>query len=188
MPFHSEGLGILEFMRTTIHTKPYFLAALIAAGIGVAILVLITTQSNGPAAPGSGLAPATDLRDPREIRGATWRWDSTRTGETATIIPDRPEAFTLTFGADGRVIGRTDCNGFSGTYTVAGDQLTFGPFAMTKMYCEGSQETDFVTALEGTSNILLQSGADGNQTLVLTNAAGVTRLVQQQFPTRTSRN
>ena len=43
--------------------------------------------------------------------------------------------------------GTTDCNNFSGSYKVDGNQLTFGEFAATMMYCEGSQESDFLKSL-----------------------------------------
>jgi heat shock protein HslJ len=42
---------------------------------------------------------------------------------------------TLQLGADGRVSGRGGCNGYGGSYTLAGDALTFGPLAATKMAC-----------------------------------------------------
>ena len=49
---------------------------------------------------------------------------------------------------DGRVQGTTDCNGFSGAYTTDGHKIQFDDkMAMTRMYCEGSQEAEFVKML-----------------------------------------
>ena len=42
---------------------------------------------------------------------------------------------TLAFDAKGRVSGRAPCNGFGGSYTLRGDELTFGELALTRMAC-----------------------------------------------------
>jgi heat shock protein HslJ len=42
---------------------------------------------------------------------------------------------TLQLGADGRASGRGGCNGYGGSYTLAGEALHFGPLAATKMAC-----------------------------------------------------
>jgi heat shock protein HslJ len=42
---------------------------------------------------------------------------------------------TLQLGADGRASGRGGCNGYGGAYTLAGDALSFGPLAATRMAC-----------------------------------------------------
>jgi heat shock protein HslJ len=77
----------------------------------------------------------------------TWTWVETAYNNDTVVQPNEQEAFTLTF-ADGRVRGTTDCNGFGGAYTVDGHKIQFDDkMAMTKMYCEGSQETEFVKML-----------------------------------------
>jgi heat shock protein HslJ len=80
----------------------------------------------------------------------TWTWVETAYNNDTVKrpnVPNEKEAFTLTF-ADGRVQGTTDCNGFSGAYTTDGHKIRFDDkMAMTKMYCEGSQETEFVKML-----------------------------------------
>ena len=35
-----------------------------------------------------------------------------------------------------RITGKTDCNTFSGNYTINENEVTFLPFISTKMYCE----------------------------------------------------
>lgn len=42
---------------------------------------------------------------------------------------------TLEFLADGTVKGNGGCNQFTGTYTLAGNKLRFGPIASTKKTC-----------------------------------------------------
>ena len=77
----------------------------------------------------------------------TWTWVETTYNNDMIVQPIQPEAFTLTF-AEGRVQGATDCNHFSGAYTADDRKIQFDDkMAMTKMYCEGSQETEFVKML-----------------------------------------
>lgn len=80
--------------------------------------------------------------DPKALIG-TWVWNKT-TITSGAVLPNKPGVFAVTFTADGRVSGKTDCNGFGGEYTVGSDGIIkFGPFMSTLMYCEGSQENVF---------------------------------------------
>jgi len=76
----------------------------------------------------------------------------TQNDKGQNITPNKSDAFTLTFKEDGMVYGTTDCNNFSGSYTIDGENLTFGPMASTKMFCEGSQETIFMQMLGRTAS------------------------------------
>ena len=77
----------------------------------------------------------------------TWTWTATTINaetEEATATQPTSDAFTITFGAHGSINGTTDCNNYFGLYKQStGNELLFGPFGSTKMYCEGSQENDF---------------------------------------------
>jgi heat shock protein HslJ len=81
-----------------------------------------------------------------ELRDTTWVWFETQMSDGAVISPNRKkvQAFTLTFGKDGKLSGTTDCNSFFGTYSADQGALTLGPLGMTEMYCEDSQEQEFV--------------------------------------------
>jgi putative lipoprotein len=47
---------------------------------------------------------------------------------------------TLRLDPEGsRASGFAGCNRFSGSYTLTGEQVKFGPMAATKMYCEQAQ-------------------------------------------------
>lgn len=86
--------------------------------------------------------------DPAKLQGGEWIVeDINRTG----VIDN--SRLTLTFGEDGRVSGSTNCNGFSGTYTVDGSKLTLGALAMTRRAClaeaVSQQERKYMNALEG---------------------------------------
>ena len=61
----------------------------------------------------------------------------------------------------------TGCNTGSGSYTVAGDQITFGPLAMTLIACEGitnDVEQAQLAVLTGTATATVTDGV-----LTLTN-------------------
>lgn len=85
--------------------------------------------------------------DPTLLIG-TWMWQKTTMKDGSVTTPKKPGVFALTFAADGKVSGKTDCNGFGGEYRVGSDGiLTFGPFMSTQMYCEGSQEAQYSAVL-----------------------------------------
>ena len=60
--------------------------------------------------------------------------------EQPTITIDDPAKYSVTFGADGRAAFQVDCNRGNGSWTAAAaasdsGSLTFGPIALTKMFC-----------------------------------------------------
>lgn len=80
----------------------------------------------------------------------TWSWVRALYNDGRVITPKKPEKFTITFSKDGKFRATTDCNSMSGSYTATKNTISFGAMAMTKMYCEGSQESDFSTLLGNT--------------------------------------
>ncbi len=76
-----------------------------------------------------------------------WTWIKTEMNDGKVTTPKKPEAFSLTFGKDGKVSISTDCNSMGGSYKDNGGELTFSNMYSTKMYCEGSQEQDFAKSL-----------------------------------------
>jgi heat shock protein HslJ len=84
--------------------------------------------------------------------------------------PNRADAFSLTFTADGKVSGTTDCNNFSGTYSLEGDRLAFGSLMSTLMFCDGSQETEYTSSLAHAERILFNK--NGDLTVVLGDGRG----------------
>jgi heat shock protein HslJ len=60
-------------------------------------------------------------------------------------------AATLEFPAEGQVAGSASCNRFGGPVTIAGDSITFGPQAVTRMACPEpvmGQESAYLEALQ----------------------------------------
>ncbi len=69
------------------------------------------------------------------------------TNGSGEVTPKDPKQFSLTFEKGGRMSATTDCNNVGGTYSVSGNLLTFGQMNSTLMYCEDSQEAEFVNEL-----------------------------------------
>lgn len=65
---------------------------------------------------------------------------------------------TLIFGDNGRVSGYTICNSYSGPYSEAGDQVTFGPLVTTRRACTNpefvAQERLFLQVMDGATTVM----------------------------------
>jgi len=143
---------------------------IIIAFIAIIIIIVAIVQFTKPvttSAPNSKLPEGSvPAGDPALLVGPTWVWEKTIMATSTPFTPNKVGVFTLTFTADGRASGTTDCNGVSGTYTVGSDGIiTFGPLAMTKMFCEGSEEAVFADGISSVKSYML--GADGSLTLAL---------------------
>lgn len=64
----------------------------------------------------------------------------------------RPATLLLT-DISGRASGFAGCNQFSGTYTLSGTSLSFGPLALTRMACADGDDLErrYTMALEQTT-------------------------------------
>jgi heat shock protein HslJ len=82
-----------------------------------------------------------------DLAGTSWQWIKTSMNDESVIKAENPEAFVLTFAEDGNASSKTDCNSINSTYTTNQGELIFGPLAMTKMFCEGSQESVYAKGL-----------------------------------------
>jgi heat shock protein HslJ len=101
-----------------------------------------------------------------ELTGTTWTLDSLIQGDAASTVP-KGVTSTVTFTAQGSVQVSPGCNSGGGPYTVEGDQVTFGPIALTQMACEGPAsdvEAAVIQVMDGTATFQL----DGSS-LTLTN-------------------
>lgn len=106
----------------------------------------------------------------------------TAIGGTPTVGERLP---TLNFRKDGNAGGFGSCNSYGGSFTQAGDKVTFGDIVSTMMGCVdqriGQQEGRLYAALKGTATLsageqgaVILTGEDGTQ-LTLT-PAGMTSL------------
>ena len=89
--------------------------------------------------------------------------------------------FVITFTSDGKVSGQSGCNTYSGSYTVNGQAIVFGPLAATKKACAAplmTVETAYLTALQLVNawqindGTLTLSGPGGRPILTYTNNQG----------------
>ncbi len=80
-----------------------------------------------------------------------WTWISALYNDERIITPKRKDAFTLTFRTDGTFSASTDCNGVGGKYVTDKEKITFSEMMSTKMFCEGSQESEFTKMLENST-------------------------------------
>ena len=102
----------------------------------VAPLVELVRVRKAPAGTPSGAA---------WLVGTTWRLEDLP--GTAVLDSAAP---TLEFPAEGQAAGNGSCNRFTGPIAVAGDSVTFGPLAVTRMACAEavmSQEGAYLEAL-----------------------------------------
>lgn len=76
----------------------------------------------------------------------TWQWINASYNDGRMLVP-KQDVFTLTFKKDGTFSARTDCNGVGGVYRIQKNMISFHDMVSTLMYCEGSQEQDFITLL-----------------------------------------
>ena len=85
-----------------------------------------------------------------------WNWVHTLYGNGTTVTPKMPR-FALTFKSDKTFSATTDCNGVGGEYSLSGNKITFSNMISTMMYCDGSQEQDFVTLLNQVQSYMFTS-------------------------------
>ncbi len=87
----------------------------------------------------------------------TWNWISTTYSDGKSVKPKAENKFTLTLKSDKTFSATTDCNSVGGEYTVTGNKLVFSRMLSTMMFCEGSQEQDFVKMLGGIDSFMFTS-------------------------------
>lgn len=79
----------------------------------------------------------------------------------ATVEPGEGQELHMTLRGDDQVGGYAGCNQFTGSFTVTGDGLSFGPIASTRRMCADAmpQEDAFLQALENAHRFAI-SGED----------------------------
>ena len=60
---------------------------------------------------------------------------------------------SLNFSDNGKLFGSTGCNNFTGSYKLDGTKLSLDPGAMTKMFCPGDTEQDFLKAINQVTSL-----------------------------------
>jgi len=95
---------------------------------------------------------------PQELLNGT-SWQLGKIGEQPVLEGTQP---TLQFTQPGQVLGSGSCNRFSGTVTLSGSTISFGPLAATRMACSdpiNAQETQYFYALSTAQRFALQGNS-----------------------------
>lgn len=81
------------------------------------------------------------------LGGHEWKWVRTTRNNMSVVTPKQKDAFILSFKKDGVFTLATDCNNVGGRYVVDKNILNFDSIVATEMFCENSQEGEFVSML-----------------------------------------
>lgn len=81
------------------------------------------------------------------LAGTSWKLVKLQGGDEVTSVPADASKYTITFGSNGRVTARVDCNrGGSSWKTPGANKLQFGSWSMTRAKCpSGSLHDRIVT-------------------------------------------
>ncbi|NTU83134.1 MAG: META domain-containing protein [Chloroflexales bacterium] len=121
--------------------------------------------------PTSATAPAATTaagEDPAKLRANAWQWAS-YSGATEQFTVEKPASYTLSFGADGALTIKADCNQAAGTYEAEGGTLTLKLGLTTLVACPaGSRGDQLLKLLSGAAlyrfdgaNLIIELMADG---------------------------
>jgi membrane-bound inhibitor of C-type lysozyme/heat shock protein HslJ len=88
-----------------------------------------------------------------------WQWVKTIYNNDEEVVPEGDD-FVLTLNEDGTMSSTTDCNNLSGQFeTTEENQINFSKVAMTKMYCEGSLEDEYLRVINDSSSYLFEENS-----------------------------
>lgn len=111
------------------------MSARIAWRAGALVLLLAAACAQAPQQDG-----------PAGLAGTSWQFARFQGGDGRVVVPDDKARYTVSFGADGGVSVRFDCNRGRGSWkSERPGQILFGPMAMTRALCPpGSLHDQFV--------------------------------------------
>lgn len=81
----------------------------------------------------------------------TWKWVRAEYSDGSVVSPKK-DSFSITLKEDGTFSASTDCNGLGGKYSADSASLSFKDSISTLMYCEDSQESEFLKIIENTES------------------------------------
>ena len=101
-----------------------------------------------------GSPTATPQPETSALVGTAWQLTSLTAGQPALA----DVVARLEFREEGAAVGNSGCNGFSTTYTISGQTISFGAIAASRVFCGpeiATQETAYFAALQGASSFVL---------------------------------
>ena len=94
-----------------------------------------------------------------EIIRIEWKWQQTLYNNDTEVVPDDPDRYTVTFGPDGKIHLRADCNRGGGRYSVDGKNIIIELAHTTRAMCPpDSLEQTFIKNLNAARIYFLQQG------------------------------
>ena len=96
---------------------------------------------------------------PADLANVKWEWVSF-TSPLEKIVPEDPGHYTVTFGADGRMQVRADCNRGNASYVMEeGRRLVVSPMALTRVMCAtGSLDVRYARELQRATSFFVRDG------------------------------
>jgi heat shock protein HslJ len=119
-----------------MRTMPRIRLPAVAAALAVLACSQKPDGESAPAADAQSAAPMSTqvpVHEAGPIEGIDWVWVKTVTPVDVIDVPD-PGKYTLRLEA-GKMAGQADCNRISGSYTLEGKSLQFGPLISTMAAC-----------------------------------------------------
>ena len=107
------------------------------------------------------LACACASLDPAgSLAGTSWRLVRFQGGDDKVLAPDDKSKYTLSFGADGRLAARIDCNRGMGSWkSPQQGRLDLGPMALTRALCApGSIDYEIAKRLPHVRSYVIRDG------------------------------
>jgi heat shock protein HslJ len=104
---------------------------------------------------------AQNTEEPSASLLGSWKLSSFGSAGASSPAVEGSDA-ELTFNEDGTVAGNSGCNGFGGSYTVEGDQVTFSEVVSTLIACEEplmAQEAAVLKTLTDTANYKIEGNS-----------------------------
>ena len=115
--------------------------------LGIRVILMLMAIAIATAITCSQLTVATVQSGGGELDGTSWQLVKLQAADESTYTPDDRSKYTITFGRDGRVTARVDCNRSSSTWrSPRKGELQFGSWSRTQAKCgPGSLHDRIVT-------------------------------------------
>ena len=106
-----------------------------------------TPVASAVATPTTAPEPVITQNSSSNLSGTSWKLVKLQTADETTHVPDDPSKYTITFGSNGRVTTRVDCNRASSTWkSPRAGELQFGSWSRGSAKCPpGSLHDKIVT-------------------------------------------
>jgi heat shock protein HslJ len=95
-----------------------------------------------------------------DITSGIWQWEQTQMNNDDVFTPNIPGVFTLNFTEEGLISGTTDCNSFAGSFALDDTRIQINELAVTRMFCENSQESQFIDMIQNAQYVFFTEGGE----------------------------